>query len=327
MNYSLSWLVLLASALGVNRPPAAVHTVGPAALAVPAAVITFRSAAEVSGKTIRLSDVALVESADAHLAARLESIEVGSAPLCGHSRTVSAEYARIRVRQIGVDPSRIEFRGENLITVNRPDQRLAGSEIVKVAQAAAESANPGTSVEIDFVPRDIRLPVGALVLKPQPVKLVGESGGSVTIQVLVAGLEEATVPLSFRLHRRAPVVVAARDLPAGAVLSADDVHVEERPAQPGRLALSDPAEAVGQQAALPIRAGAILSAAQLKPAILIKRGARIRLVCKGPSFVATAAGEALQDGAAGQAIRVRNLSSLKELTGLVIDDQTTEVPF
>jgi flagellar basal body P-ring formation protein FlgA len=122
-------------------------------------------------------------------------------------------------------------------------------------------------------------------------------------------------------------VVAVRDLPAGTVLSADDLRVEDRPAQPGRLVLSDLAEAIGQQAALPIRAGAILSASQLKPAILIKRGARIRLVCKGPSFVATAAGEALQDGAAGQAIRVRNLSSLKELSGLVIDDQTTEVPF
>ena len=43
--------------------------------------------------------------------------------------------------------------------------------------------------------------------------------------------------------------------------------------------------------------------------------------------MATATGEALQDGAAGQTIRVRNLGSLKELIGLVMDDQTAEVPF
>jgi flagella basal body P-ring formation protein FlgA len=78
---------------------------------------------------------------------------------------------------------------------------------------------------------------------------------------------------------------------------------------------------------MPIKGGTVLTASQLKPAVLIKRGMRIRLVCKGPTFTATATGEALQDGAAGQLVRVRNLSSLRELTGLVIDEQTAEVPF
>jgi flagella basal body P-ring formation protein FlgA len=61
--------------------------------------------------------------------------------------------------------------------------------------------------------------------------------------------------------------------------------------------------------------------------VLIKRGARVRLICRGPSFVATVSGEALQDGIAGQTVRVRNLTSLLELTGLPVDSQTVEVPF
>src|SRR5690349_7847606 len=70
---------------------------------LPAALITFRPAAEVSGRVILLADVASVEGADARLVARLDAIDVGAAPLHGHTRTVTAAYAQVRIRQIGVD--------------------------------------------------------------------------------------------------------------------------------------------------------------------------------------------------------------------------------
>jgi flagella basal body P-ring formation protein FlgA len=327
MNASLIGSILFAAAIGSPPPVAVPHAGAPPARATPAVVITFRTNAEVRGTAIRLADVALVESQDASLVARLEGVEVGTAPLFGHSRTVSADFAKIRLRQTGVDLNRLLFRGADLVAVSRPEQLLAGSELVKAAQAAAESANPGATSEVAFVPRDLRLPVGKVGLHPQPVKLIGENSGSVVIKVLVDGQEAASVPMSFRLLRRAPALVATRDLPAGTVLTSDDLRVEERPALPGRLILSDTAQAIGQAASVPIKGGTILAASQLKPAVLIKRGSRIRLICKGPSFIATATGEAMQDGAAGQTIRVRNLSSLRELTGLVRDDQTAEVPF
>lgn len=327
MHASLTTLFLLSAAVGTPHPKAVQPTGAHAASASLAAVITFRSNAEVRGNTIRLADVALIECHDARLTAKLESVEVGTAPLCGHSRTVSADYAQIRVRQIGVDVSRLKFRGADLVKVTRPDQIVPGSDLVKAAQAAAEFASPGATAEISFVPRDLRLPVGAVTVKTQPVRLAGETSGSVTVLVLVDGKEAAAVPLSFRLLRRAPTVVAARDLPVGTVLTSNDLRVEDRPVLVGRPALSDAASAIGQQVSVPIRGGTVLNDSQLKPAVLIKRGARIRLVCKGPTFIATAAGEALQDGSAGQTVRVRTLSSLRELTGLVIDDHTAEVPF
>jgi flagella basal body P-ring formation protein FlgA len=322
----LTGFMLLAGAAGTLSPGSSGSTGARSPTGIPAAVVSFRTSAEVRGMSIRLADVAFVECPDAKLAARLEGVEVGTAPLCGHSRTVSAEYAKIRIRQIGVNPDWLLFRGADLVTVSRPEQLLAGSELVKAAQESVESAAPGAAAEVTFVPRDLRLPVGAVVLKALPVKLVGESSASAAVQVLVDGQEVAAVPVSFRLQRRAPVVVAVRDLPAGCVLSGDDLRVEDRPALPGRLVLSEAAQAVGQQATVPIRGGTVLTSSQLKPAVLIKRGTRIRLICKGPSLVATATGEALQDGAARQPIRVRNLGSLRELIGLVVDDQTAEVP-
>src|SRR5205823_7936673 len=101
MSRTLRALLLAAAASGSWHTPA-FSSIGVAAKS-PVAVITFQPSAEVRGRTIHLSDIAAVEGESTRLVSRLEAVEVGSAPLCGHSRTVSAQYAKIRVRQIGVD--------------------------------------------------------------------------------------------------------------------------------------------------------------------------------------------------------------------------------
>jgi flagellar basal body P-ring formation protein FlgA len=293
----------------------------------PLAVITFRSHAQVRGLAIRLADVALVESPRLRLVMALGAIEVGVAPLCGHSWTVSADYTRVRIRQAGLDPERMRFRGADLITVLRPDQLLSGAALQKAATDAIADANPGATVQITFAPRDLHLPVGAVTLTPQPAQMFGTEGGTITVRVLVDHQEAAVVPISFRLLRSAPAVVATRDLPPGKVLTADDLRIEQRPVVPGLLLLGDPTLAIGQQAATPIRGGSALTASMVKPAILVRRGTRIRLICKGPAFVATVTAEALEDGAAGALVHCRNLTSLRDVTGVVVDEQTAEVPF
>jgi flagellar basal body P-ring formation protein FlgA len=295
--------------------------------AVPAALITFRDRAEVRDRVIRLRDVAAVEGDDAALVAALEAVDVGAAPLTGHTRTVSGEYARIRIRQIGVDTKRLEFAGAKLITVTRPDQVLPGAAVEKVACDAVEAANPGVAARATFTPADVRLPLGTVELKPQEARLAGTTTATVPVQVFVDGRSEATVTVSFRLLRRAPALVAAHDLLPGALLAADDVRVEDRPVVPGPLLLAETSQAVGQQVAVPIKAGSALTASMVKPAVLVKRGARVKLICRGPNFTATTGGEALQNGTLGSVVRVRNLTSLLEVTGLVTGAQTVEVPF
>jgi flagella basal body P-ring formation protein FlgA len=166
-----------------------------------------------------------------------------------------------------------------------------------------------------------------VTLSPQPAQIFGSDSGTIAVQVLVDRQEAAVVPMSFRLLRSAPAVVAVRDLSPGAVLTAGDLRIEPRSVLPGPLLLSDASLAIGQQVATPIRGGTALTASMVKPAILVRRGARVRLICKGPTFVATIAAEALEDGAAGQLVRCRNLTSLRDVTGLVVDEQTAEVPF
>jgi flagella basal body P-ring formation protein FlgA len=290
------------------------------------AVVTFRDTITVGARAIHLGDVAVVEGRDARLVGRLEGVEVGSAPLHGHSRTVSAGYAKVRIRQIGVDPAKLEFHGPELINVSRPEQVVTGASIRKAALAAIQAAHPGEAAELTSTLADLRLPVGAVQLQAGEVRPSVTSTGSLTVQILVAGQEEALVPVGFRIARLSPAVVAVRDLPAGQVLTEADLQVEPRPAA-ALSAVSDVAAAVGQQVAYPVRAGTALSTSMLRPVILVRRGDRVRLICHGPNFTATVTGEALQDAAAGQLVRVRNPGSLREVTGVVTGEQTAEVAY
>src|SRR5207249_9320215 len=139
------------------------------------------------------------------------------------------------------------------------------------------------------------LPLGVVQLKPASPQTWGGPSGSVPVQVLVDGQQEASVTVSYRLLRRAPTVVAAHDLSLDAVVTAEDLRLEERPVVPGSQTLSDLSLVVGQQVTAPIKGGTPLTRSMLKPAILIRRGTRVRLICRGTTFTATAAGEALQD--------------------------------
>jgi flagella basal body P-ring formation protein FlgA len=219
------------------------------------------------------------------------------------------------------------FAGSELTQVTRPDQIVPGQMIEKAACEAVEAANPGTTAQLSYRLADLHLPVGAVQLKPAASQAVSGVSGSVPVQVLVDGRPEASVSVSYRLIRRAPTVVAARDLSMNDLVTGEDLRVEERPVLSGSQVLGEISLAVGQQVTVPVKEGTPLTRSMLKPPILIRRGMRVRLICRGPTFTATAAGEALQDATAGQPVRVRNLSSLKELTGLATDADTVEVPF
>lgn len=293
----------------------------------PAAVITLKANAEVKDRVIRLADIANIEAVDPVISQSLEAVEVGVSPVFGGTRQVSAQFVQIRVKQLGIDPKSLLFQGPLLTTVTRPEQILSGSELAAVTAKTVEEQNPGVTAQVTFTPGDLRLPTGNVEIKPQGARIFNNTSGSMLLLIHVDGHQEASVTVSFRLLRKAPAVVAVRDLLPGSVVGEDDVKLEERFVQPGPLVLSDLSLAVGQQVATPIKGGTALTSSVLKPALVIRRGTRVKLICKGAAFTITTAGEALQDAVTGQTVRVRNATSLLEVTGVARGPQTVEIPF
>jgi len=125
-----------------------------------------------------------------------------------------------------------------------------------------------------------------------------------------------------------PVVVLKRPLPRGAVLSAADLALERRPLT--RLpqdALFDLKEAVGKELRVGLPAGRILRQTQVKVPPLIKRNQIVKIVARSAHLTVVAQGQARQDGCLGEIIRVRNLSSKREIYARVAGPGVVEVTF
>lgn len=83
-------------------------------------------------------------------------------------------------------------------------------------------------------------------------------------------------------------------------------------ATPG--ALADPAEAIGMEAAVNLYAGRPIRPGDLRPAAIIERNSLVTIRYAHGGLIIIADGRAMDRAAAGEALRVMNLSSRTTVT-------------
>lgn len=116
-------------------------------------------------------------------------------------------------------------------------------------------------------------------------------------------------------------LAAARTLPAGTVITAADLRVHDGPV-PG---LTDPSQAIGLQTRITIFEGRPIQTSLLQPPRLISRNQLVRLSFQRGALRITSDGRALEEGAAGDLVRVMNLESRNTITARVNPDGTVSV--
>jgi flagella basal body P-ring formation protein FlgA len=104
----------------------------------------------------------------------------------------------------------------------------------------------------------------------------------------------------------ARVAVMAQDVPAGRPLADEDVLLERHEVPSLGEAISAPQDVVGLSGKRALRSGEVLRMALLTAPLLVKRGDAVRIVARREQIEVSMAGEALDAGARGATIRVRN---------------------
>lgn len=127
-----------------------------------------------------------------------------------------------------------------------------------------------------------------------------------------------------RVALNAEVLVSAGAIAAGKALAADDVRAERRDVTQMADALGIVENAVGQSSRRALREGQVLQARLLNKAVLVKRGAAVRIVARHGGVSVENAGESLQAGSLGELVRVRNTASGKTLSARVVDEGVVE---
>jgi flagella basal body P-ring formation protein FlgA len=112
-----------------------------------------------------------------------------------------------------------------------------------------------------------------------------------------------------RARVSAQVAVTAMPLRAGEALTMDHVTLERRDITLIGDAIGAPELAVGQTSRRSLRAGEVLRAGQLASPVMVKRGDQVLMVARSEGIEVSMAGEALDAGAHGAVVRVRNAAS------------------
>jgi flagella basal body P-ring formation protein FlgA len=122
-------------------------------------------------------------------------------------------------------------------------------------------------------------------------------------------------------------VVPARAIAAGTVISADMLTTRRGDlASLPRNAVSDPSAIAGKAARQMLAAGKPVQSQQLSAPLLVKAGQAVTIQSSGPGFRITRAGEAIDPGSLGDAVRVR-VGPRQNLDAVVIAAGEVSVDF
>lgn len=132
------------------------------------------------------------------------------------------------------------------------------------------------------------------------------------------GRERFRLPIFGRAR---PVIrMPARSRPVaphGLIRAADLTWVQVAQAHMPSASLTEPGPIVGSQARRRLAPGRVLSARDLGPPHLVRRGHPVELIYARPGLRVTALGVAQEDGALGAPVRVMNAASRRQLQGVV----------
>jgi len=235
----------------------------------------------------------------------------------------------------GIAASKVTLTGAEKTSVKRQQQIIKSEEFVEPAKSFIEKHPPAVSIcQFELV----RMPENLIIRgMSEDVKLVPSlstrsvrNHAKVLVSAFADGRQIGTREVTFRLkynHRKAITLV---DIPSGSAISPANVKVVN--------ALSNHPEPVnwtapyGLVAKRRLPANTVIRsnmAGPAKPAVLIKRNENVVIKIDKQEFYITAMGKAMQDGRAGEYIKVRvQISDIpRTIIAKVNEDGTLEPVF
>ncbi|MDJ0813874.1 MAG: flagellar basal body P-ring formation chaperone FlgA [Woeseiaceae bacterium] len=151
-------------------------------------------------------------------------------------------------------------------------------------------------------------------------------GPRTIIGVRCSGTTSWTVHIPVNVFVSADILVAARTLPPGHLITASDLTRDRRDVSRMNAGyVTDAKELIGQRLKQQLIAGRPYTLSLVQADRLVKRGQTVTLVASSGGINVSMAGKALTDGAMNQRIRVENLNSGRIVEGIVRSREQVEI--
>lgn len=195
------------------------------------------------------------------------------------------------------------------------------ASIVEAIQSLVESEfrQRAQDYQAEVLPLDSRL---RLPECSKPIEAFFPQGrretGAWSVGVRCAGERPWTIYDKVKVKASLDVLVLRSAVRQGAVIGPADIALVKKDlSELGGGYLTTPGQAIGMAARRGLAGGSVLSAEQLTPPKMIRRGEKVVIRAESGGYQINMSGEALADGEQGQRIRVRNEQSGRIVQGTV----------
>jgi flagella basal body P-ring formation protein FlgA len=284
--------------------------------------------AEVRASVVRLGEVARIAGFDRETAGRLAAIDLGPSPLVGTGRLLPRAYLTTALREGGL-PGGASLKLPERLEVTRRAEVLSGKALTETIERKLRMALGDTveiaTLRVPAVP-DIKVPAGSEV--DVTVNVGDAADGAATAEILIrdGGALVRSQKLAVKVDAVVEVWTMVEERPRGHVVTAEDLQRVRVPRSRMAVdAIRSPAEVDGGTLKRAVGPGEQLTRRYVEMPPIVSRGDRVTMVARSGGIRITAVGEALGSARQGEPVRVRNIDSLKIISGRAVAAQTVEM--
>jgi flagella basal body P-ring formation protein FlgA len=278
---------------------------------------------------LSLGQVCIIQGGES-LVAKASKIALGRISVPGQTIIIDRPMVLSRLACNGIPASQVTFTGSEKITVKQQHQNISSSEFIFLANSFLENNHPGDSVcgwNPIRKPKDFVIPAtsGDISFSSRLVKSNVTNQAKIEITVLSGGKKIGVREVIFSLTYNQQQAVTIIDIPAGGVISPENIRIETTKSNDPESADWKPPYGLIAKHRLP--ANTVIRQNMLEPlksSIIVKRNQNVVIRIEKPGFLITAAGKTMQDGRAGEYIKVRNMDSQRIILAKISEDGSVE---
>jgi flagella basal body P-ring formation protein FlgA len=284
--------------------------------------------ATVVGPRISVGEISEVIGTDRYQLDRFRKLDLGRAAPAGQVIKVTAAYIRIALRREGYGLDQFDLLGEEQVEVLTQSQKFGSLDFLPAAKEfirgeLKESAE-NVDVKLAGTEKKLFLPAGKVGIHFRSL-LSGKYEGYtlLTAEVDVDGRLVQVLPLRLKVEVLHEAVTTVKRVERGEPFTKENVVLEKWPTSKiPREVMESLENVLGRTAAAAVPPRAIIRLNDLYDPPVIKRGQKVNMVARRGNIEIWAGARAIEDGKAGDTIRVENDETHKTLHGKVLDEKT-----
>jgi flagella basal body P-ring formation protein FlgA len=285
--------------------------------------------ATVEDEIVRLGQISIVRGEET-LAADAKELMLGRFSVVGQKIIVDRPTLLSRLASLGMSGTQVTLKGAEEVTVGRQQQTVAGADFVKEAKSFLQKTPQYASAreyEPERTPSDLVVAYESKDIEFLPALVGNNKADRVRVRVAAVadGKEIGRREVTFRLKYNCRSAVTLMELQAGSVISADNVKIVEMLSNhPEPAGWKAPYGLVTKQRLGPNTVVGPDKVVMPASAAAVKRNQNVVIQVETPGLLVTATGQAMQNGRAGECIKVKNVDSGKIIIAKVNEDGTVQ---